>query len=172
MKVFIYTYFIFLFISSSKAEFIDFGSMSKKSDVVPVFYHREHIFSLEGSLYQKQKRRLAREEDELNVKKWRKDRVLNNLKKSKIQENAEGKNELILGRIISVREKGYVYRNSGKIAGVKNGIVRSGDLVETSENGHLWLTLIDGSLIRLSPRTIFSVEGFEASRSKLVYFTE
>ena len=66
--------------------------------------------------------------------------------------------------------KGYVYRNSGKIAGVKNGIVRSGDLVETSENGHLWLTLIDGSLIRLSPRTIFSVEGFEASRSKLVLF--
>ena len=104
MKVFIYTYFIFLFISSSKAEFIDFGSMSKKSDVVPVFYQQEHIFSLEGSLYQKQKRRLARDEDELNVKKWRKDRVLNNLKKSKIKENSEGKNELILGRIISVGE--------------------------------------------------------------------
>ena len=64
----------------------------------------------------------------------------------------------------------YVFRGNGKISLKKNGHIKQGDLIETLRNGHAWLSLIDGTLIRMSPNSTFSIESFEISPSNILFF--
>ena len=52
----------------------------------------------------------------------------------------------------------------------RGGHILPGDLIETSQNGHIWISLIDGAMIRISPKSTFSIESFEISKEKLIFF--
>ena len=164
--------FIFFFLSASLAsgEMLDFGQLSEKNLVGAPLFLTENSEFLEDELYNRQVREVRFEDLDFSTKKWRMDRLESVLNKGRTFEDYDEKYSVVLGEIISVRGHGHLFRGEGKLEIQKGTRFLQGDLIETSSGGHVWLSMIDGTMIRLSPNSTYSIEGFEISESYLIIF--
>ena len=61
------------------------------------------------------------------------------------------------------------YRDGGYSKPQVNSVVREGDEISTLSNGHLWLYLMDGSLVRMSPFSSITLKEINLGDSKIFF---
>lgn len=148
----------------------DFGQFS--SEVIvnsPVSLLENTEYSVD-EIYNRQMEELQFQNLEFSTSSWRKKRLQKVLNKGRQFEDYDEKNNLILGKFAAIKGKVSVFRGGGRIKSKKNGLLKQGDLVETKDNGHAWISLVDGTIIRMSPNSIYSLESFEVSPKNIIFF--
>lgn len=172
MKIakFLLIFFILFLNHPLKSEvFQDLGLMKREFEfAVPNFYQEEKNIDA-TEVYKEQVKFGEFSKDELEIKHWRQSRIKKLIHGQKSESDLR-KNELIIGKILAVKGDGYLFRKNGKIKINQGGFLKAGDLIETKKDGHIWLTLIDGTLVRMSPLSIFSIETFEFTNNEVIFF--
>ena len=102
----------------------------------------------------------------LSFKKWRE----NFEKREKFPPWERLKRERSLkekvGRVVDCRGECFLYRGLGKNKLQFRSTVREGDEIQTSKDSYLWLFLLDGTMVRVSPYSSLPF-AFRFSRSVL-----
>ena len=161
---------LYAYSSITVADIFDFGQLSDENLVVSPLFLTENTEELEDELLNRQIRETQFEDLDFETKKWRSRRLESVLNKGRTFEDYDEKFSLVLGEVIASRGTSRIYRQEGNIVVKKGSQFKQGDLIETSSSGHVWIALIDGTLIRLSPDSTYSLESFEVSQLSLLMF--
>jgi hypothetical protein len=106
----------------------------------------------------------------LDFDTWRANRNFRDTHKNwKLKRRERDKKEL-LGKVISCVGTCGIYR--GKIAANASYLSRvlEGDEITTAKDSYMWLFLMDGTLVRISPETSISFNEFNISNKKFFHF--
>jgi hypothetical protein len=83
----------------------------------------------------------------------------------------EREHKEIVGRVISCIGECRIYRGKKFSNGAYLSIIKEGDEISTQKNSYLWLFLMDGTLVRISPETSMSFNEINISNKKFFYYT-
>jgi hypothetical protein len=148
----------------------DFGDLSPDILIETPLHLDENKTPVEDELYNEQINETQFDLSDFDTREWRKKRVQKILNRGRAFQDYDKKDALTIGQVSAIRGDAFIYRGIGRIALKKNGHFKQGDLIETEENGHVWISLIDGTMIRLSPSSTYSIESFEVSPVNLLFF--
>ncbi len=74
-----------------------------------------------------------------------------------------------VGHVMDCRGVCFLYRGLGKNKIRFRSIVREGDEIQTKKDSYLWLFLMDGTMVRLSPKTSITMREINISPSEVFF---
>ena len=77
--------------------------------------------------------------------------------------------EEIMARGLECSGSCRVYRGEGHFNANYLSYIKEGDQIETQKESYLWLFMLDGSLLRISPQTIISFNEINVSKSEMFF---
>lgn len=170
MRLLLLLGYFYSFFTYGWDSFEEFGNFSTHFLKYKPHYFKENVTRSNSMLFRSQIRELEFEDIDFDTTGWRKDRIQKILNSGRVFDGFDEKNILNIGQIIIVKGNALVHRGKGNLKVKKGTLFKSGDLIETLDNGHLWLGLIDGTVIRIGPKSIYSLEFFEKSNEQLILF--
>lgn len=75
-------------------------------------------------------------------------------------------NHELMGRVLSCIGECRIYRGKGFAKAGYRSSIREGDDLSTGDHGHAWVFLLDGTMVRLSPKTTVSFKEINIGRKE------
>jgi len=170
MRLILIIGYFFSFYTYGWDSFNEFGNFSNQLLRDVPFYLKASKEVESKLLYRTQIRELEFDDIDFSTTKWRKKRLQKLLNSGRLFDSYDEKNTIIIGQVAVVRGEAFILRGKGQFKVKKKSTFKPGDLIETKESGHLWLSLIDGTMIRLAPNSTYSLEFFEKSEKKVILY--
>jgi len=170
MRLILIIGYFFSFYTYGWDSFNEFGNFSNQLLRDVPFYLKASKGVESKLLYRTQIRELEFDDIDFSTTRWRKKRLQKLLNSGRLFDSYDEKNTIIIGQVAVVRGEAFILRGKGQFKVKKKSTFKPGDLIETKESGHLWLSLIDGTMIRLAPNSTYSLEFFEKSEKKVILY--
>ena len=73
----------------------------------------------------------------------------------------------VVGEVTLTIGKSKIERTAGEAEPQKGGSVQEGDVIRTSDNGHVHIRFIDGARVSVRPNSVFRIHEFKYSPPRL-----